>query len=178
MQVHRLLAVVWEFSRLDVLWPSDYTVSTLGQLVSFCEITPVHQLSMPAYHRGIPHTHSNHNPTSQLSEMTHINEAPINVTSSRSATVCIITCINSPDCDFRCKTQESIDTSKFANKESTSAMSPLYLLVVLGATAAAIVSSADAAALNCTGRYQAVLQQALSIKQECGNMEYEDCCQV
>ena len=56
------------------------------------------------------------------------------------------------------------------------AMSPLSLQVVLAA--AAIVGSADAAALNCTSRYQAVLQQALSIKQSCGIMEFKDCCQV
>ena len=59
-------------------------------------------------------------------------------------------------------------------------MSIRYMVVhvVVAAISAAIVGSADAAALNCTGRYQAVLQQALSIKQSCGIMEFKDCCQV
>ena len=57
-------------------------------------------------------------------------------------------------------------------------MSPLCLLVVLGA-AAAIVGSADAAELgNCATHYQDILQQALSIKEMCGIIDFKDCCQV
>ena len=57
-------------------------------------------------------------------------------------------------------------------------MSIRYMVVVVAAISAAIVGSADATALNCTGRYQAVLQQALSIKQSCGIIDFKDCCQV
>ena len=57
-------------------------------------------------------------------------------------------------------------------------MSPLYLLVALGATVAAIVGSADAAGLNCSERYQDVLDEAFSIKLECGIIDFKDCCQV
>ena len=57
-------------------------------------------------------------------------------------------------------------------------MSIRYMVVVVAAISVAIVGSADAAALNCTGRYQDVLQQALSIKEDCGIIDFKDCCQV
>ena len=50
--------------------------------------------------------------------------------------------------------------------------------VVVLVAAAAIVGGADAVVVNCTGRYQAVLQQAHKIRDECGTIEFKDCCQV
>jgi len=56
----------------------------------------------------------------------------------------------------------------------------MYLLKCLAALlVAALVSGGNALPLNnCTASYQAALEQALTIKEQCQGAAFYDCCQV
>ena len=55
----------------------------------------------------------------------------------------------------------------------------MYLGIYLGTIyTVAVLSTVQAAPLNCTTQYQAALQQVLDLKETCSEAAYRDCCEV